>query len=93
MDEQGDYIYQKRNEKTNKDIEIVITQTALKILKEYDFNLPKLTNQYFNRELFKILEYYNLFPQIVNHSAVNRYFSTLSIPIGKDLFDLCSLLS
>ena len=70
MDEQGDYIYQKRNEKTNKDIEIVITQTALKILKKYDFNLPKLTNQYFNRELFKILEYYNLFPQIVKKTEL-----------------------
>jgi integrase len=61
QDEAGDYYYRKRNEKTNKEIEIPITPTAFRILEKYGFNLPHYTNQYFNRELFKILEHHKLF--------------------------------
>jgi len=64
-DSDGDYYYQKRNEKTNRQIEIPITKSALKILQKYDFNLPVYTNQYFNRQLYKILVHYKLFPETI----------------------------
>jgi integrase len=65
QDSDGDFYYQKQNEKTGKTIEVVITPTALKILQKYNFDLPRYTNQYFNRELFTILEHYKLFGETV----------------------------
>jgi integrase len=65
QDADGDYYYQKINEKTDQTINVVITPTSLKILIKYDFNLPTFTNQYFNRQLFTILEHYNLFTEVV----------------------------
>ena len=65
LDELGEYTLIKENKKTNFYVEIPIKNTSLRILKKYDFELPKMTNQYFNRELKKILEHYNLFSEIV----------------------------
>jgi len=65
QDDDGDYYYQKQNEKTGKPIEVVITPTALNILKKYNFELPRYTNQYFNRQLYTILEHYKLFGEKV----------------------------
>jgi integrase len=64
-DRDGDYYYTKKNEKTKRTIEIPITRTALEILKRYNFDLPTYSNQYFNRELYKILEHYKLFDEKV----------------------------
>lgn len=61
--EDGEYYFTKMNEKTNKPIEIPITKTTLAILQKYEFQLPKYTNQYFNRQLQKILKHYDLFNQ------------------------------
>ena len=69
QDDDGDYYYVKKNEKTGVGIEIPILPTALKILVKYDFELPKYTNQYFNRELKEILKHYNLFPQTVKKTV------------------------
>jgi len=80
LDEDGDYFYQKRNEKTNQTINVVITPTALRILQKYNFKLPTYTNQYFNRTLFEIFEHYKLFSEKVqkqeirNGEVVVKYF-------------------
>lgn len=65
QDEDGDYTYTKRNEKTDVEIEVSIVPSALTILQKYDFKLPTYTNQYFNRQLQYILEQFDLFPEIV----------------------------
>jgi integrase len=72
QDKEGDYIYTKINEKTNIKISVIILPTSLKILQKYDFKLPKYTNQYFNRELKKILEHYELFKQFVRKTEVKN---------------------
>ena len=37
----------------------------MRILEKYNFELPKFSNQYFNRELPKIFKHYKLFSEIV----------------------------
>ena len=61
QDEEKDYAYTSINLKTGIAVTIPITEIPLSILKKYDFNPPKYTGQYFNRELRKILEHYKLF--------------------------------
>jgi len=72
QDEDGDYYYVKKNEKTNRSIEIPITKTALAILKKYNFELPVYTNQYFNRELQSIFEHYNLFDEKIQKQELKN---------------------
>jgi integrase len=71
-DSDGDYTYLKVNEKTNSKIEVIILKTSLRILQKYDFQLPKYTNQYFNRELKNILTHYNLFKQVVKKTEMKN---------------------
>lgn len=61
--EKGISIIKKENQKTNIDVEIPIMGEALEILNKYNFQLPSLSNQFFNRELKKMLIHYNLFGQ------------------------------
>jgi integrase len=70
VDEDGDYIYSKTDEKTNSDIIVPVLDTPLKILQKYDFKLPVLTGQYFNRELKEILKDNKLFEEIVTHKRI-----------------------
>jgi len=65
LDEDGDYILIKENKKTGVKVMVPIVQTPLEILKKYDFELPKLSDQYFNRELKKLLEDKDLFGEPV----------------------------
>ncbi|MBV5313250.1 MAG: tyrosine-type recombinase/integrase [Prolixibacteraceae bacterium] len=65
IDNDGDYFLKKENKKTNITVEIPIQPISLSILQKYDFNLPRLTNQYFNRELKDILIHYDLFKDSV----------------------------
>jgi integrase len=61
IDDEGDYKYASVNKKTGTTVSIPIVEIPLIILKNYDFNLPRYTGQYFNRQLQKILEHYKLF--------------------------------
>src|ERR1035437_4780138 len=61
LDDDGDYKYASVNKKTGTTVSIPIIEIPLAILKKYDFNLPRYTGQYFNRQLQKILEHYKLF--------------------------------
>lgn len=61
-DQDGDIMLVKDTIKTDEKIIVPILEPALSILKRYDFNPPKFTNQYFNRELKKVLRHYELFP-------------------------------
>lgn len=60
-DNEGNTSYIKINEKTEETIVIPILPTAKRILEKYNYNLPKYTQQYFNRALKNILEKHNLF--------------------------------
>lgn len=60
-DEEGNTSYIKVNEKTEETIVIPVLPTARRILEKYQYNLPKYTQQYFNRTLKDILENHNLF--------------------------------
>ena len=59
------YTLIKENQKTGFKVEVPMIKTSLDILLKYDFNLPKFSDQHFNRELKKILEHYELFPELV----------------------------
>ena len=61
QDEDKDYAYTSINQKTGIAVTIPITEIPLSILKKYDFDPPKYTGQYFNRELQIILKHYKLF--------------------------------
>ena len=72
-DSDGDYILIKENQKTNLVVQIPIQKTSLRILKRYDFELPRYSDQHFNRELKKMLEVNNLFPEpITKVRRVNK---------------------
>lgn len=72
-DNDGDYILIKENKKTKVKVEIPIVNTPLEILKKYDFDLPKYSNQFFNRKLNDLLELYDLFSEPVNRKRrVNK---------------------
>lgn len=53
-------ILTKVNKKTKTDITVPLNQTAIDILQKYDYQLPKFTNAYFNRELKQIFKRHNL---------------------------------
>ncbi len=72
QDSDGDWYYTKKNEKTNINIEIPITETAYRILTKYDFKLPVLTNQYFNSEIKTILINYDLFKETVKKTVMRN---------------------
>jgi len=65
QDGDGDYYLIKENKKTGFSCEISIQNTCRRILEKYDFELPKFSDQHFNRELKNLLKEYNLFPETV----------------------------
>jgi integrase len=72
-DEDGDIILQKENKKTGFTVFIPIQKTPLGILQKYDFTLPKISQQHFNREIKKIFEEYDLFHEtVVKKRRVNK---------------------
>lgn len=85
QDAEGDWFFTKRNEKTNFTIEIPITKTAYRILEKYGFNLPVLTNQYFNRELKEILKHYKLFPETVKKTEIRNGQNITTEYVKRDL--------
>lgn len=73
LDEDGDYTLFQENKKTGFNVQISIQKTSVDILNKYNFELPKLSHQYFNRELKNFLEYHELFPEmIVKKRRVNK---------------------
>lgn len=59
-DIQGDFIKVRDQKNTDKSIEIPLNDFSIYILKKYDYNLPKISNQKFNtyiKEVFKAMEY------------------------------------
>jgi integrase len=65
IDDDGDYLLVKENKKTGFTVQIPIQRTPLEILKRYDFNLPRFSQQHFNREIKKIFERYDLFSEVI----------------------------
>lgn len=65
QDEEHDWFYTKENIKTGIEVTIPVTEIPLKILEKYEFNMPRYTSQYFNRQLEKILEHYHLFEDMI----------------------------
>jgi len=65
QDKDGDYYLIIDNKKTGFSCEIPIQETCRKILEKYDFELPKYSDQHFNRELKLLLKEYNLFSEPV----------------------------
>ena len=45
-----------RSEKTNSLIEVPILPEAMKVLKKYDYELPKISEQNYNKGIKKVLE-------------------------------------
>ena len=65
QDEDGDYYIIQENKKTGIKVQISLQQTSLDILKKYDFKLPFVCSQYFNRMIKDILKKFELFSDIV----------------------------
>lgn len=73
LDEDGDYILVKENKKTNTNVQIPIQRTSLKILEKYDFNLPKFSHQFFNREIKNLFIEKKLFTEpVLKKRRVNK---------------------
>lgn len=68
-----DGVYTKANKKTNALVQIPLSQTALRILSKYE-NLPKFTNQHFNRELKQVFKASDLFNDITNVKDENGQY-------------------
>ena len=85
QDDDGDYIYKKINQKTKSEINIVILPISLEILKKYDFILPKYSDQYFNRELKKILKHYDLFNETIKKNDLRNNKNVITIHKKRDL--------
>lgn len=79
------WYYYKLNEKTGKEIEVFILPTALNYLEKYNFKLPVYTNQYFNRELKNIFEYYDLFGQKMKKKEMRKGKPVTHIFLRRDL--------
>lgn len=74
IDEDGDFILFKENKKTNTNVQIPIQSTPLKILNKYEFNLPKFSHQFFNREIKKLFKEKELFTEpVLKKRRVNKY--------------------
>jgi integrase len=84
LDKDGDYILIKENKKTNIRVEIPVVGTCLKILTQYDFELPKFSDQYFNSQLKLLLEDKDLFGEpVTKKRRVNRDVQDKSVPRRK----------
>ncbi len=84
IDDDGDYILFKENKKTGFNVQIPVQKTSLEILKRYDFNLPKLSQPYFNREIKNIFEEYDLFSDtVIKKRRVNRTIEDFEVPRRK----------
>lgn len=65
QDEDGDYFIVQENKKTGIKVQIDLQKTSLAILKKYDFKLPVVCSQYFNRKIKDILEKFELLGELV----------------------------
>jgi integrase len=73
QDSEGNFSIIKDNQKTGLKIEIPVFEPALSILEKYQFELPKYSIQYFNRQLKDILKHYDLFPETIKQKRkVNK---------------------
>jgi integrase len=81
LDNEGDYILIKENKKTNIRVEIPVVGTCLEILKKYDFELPKFSDQYFNSQLKDLLKDKDLFSDpVIKKRRVNRIVQDTTVP-------------
>lgn len=72
-DSDGDVILKKENHKTGFSSEILIQSISLKVLEKYNYELPKYSEQYFNRRLKEIFIKYDLFNEpLINKKRSNK---------------------
>lgn len=69
----GKYIIVDTRVKTNEDFYIVLLTPAVEILKRYDFQLPKITNQQYNLRLKAVADYAKLTTNLTSHMARHTF--------------------
>lgn len=69
----GKYVVVDTRVKTNEDFYIVLLTPAVEILKRYDFQLPKITNQQYNLRLKAVADYAKLNVNVTSHMARHTF--------------------
>lgn len=65
IDADGDYTIIQENKKTDYEVVIPVHPVAVEIAKKYNFQLPVIDLHNFNNQLTDILDYYDLFSDII----------------------------
>jgi integrase len=90
QDQDGDFYLELINRKTDTEVIIPLSKTALNILEKYNFDVAITTNQNFNRMIKEVLVKYDLFSDtIVTKRKVNR-ISYNEIKLRRDVISFHS---
>ena len=85
------YVYVKASSKTSLDYNIPLCKIVLRILNKYDYDLPKVTDQYGNRaikEALKITKLFNDYTQIKDKTTkeYKKRYEAITLHKGRDSF-------
>lgn len=69
IEEDGRFKFEDKRQKTNERYFIVLLPLAMEILRKYDFELPKVSNQTYNRQLKLVAAYAQINKPIATHYA------------------------
>ena len=79
--------------KTNEQVSIPIHPTALEIIKKYNYNLPKLSNQKLNNEIKKICKYAGINDEIYNRNVKSKKYELITCHTARRSFATNGYLS
>ena len=79
--------------KTNEQVSIPIHPTALEIIKKYNYNLPKLSNQKLNNEIKKICKYAGIDDEINNRNIKSKKYELITCHTARRSFATNGYLS
>lgn len=75
------YVLHDIRKKTEQDYYIVLLPPALEILRKYDFELPKISNEQYNMRLKLVADYAGLTKNLTSHMG-RHTFATMSLNSG-----------
>lgn len=85
------YVIYDRRQKTDEDYYIVLLSPAVRILEEYDFVLPKFSNQQYNMRLKIVADYAGLDKPITSHMG-RHTFAVIALNNGVKIESVAKMM-
>lgn len=91
IERNGKYIYQDKRIKTDEEYYLVLLSPALEILKKYNYQLPKITNQQYNLRLKSVVAIAGIERKITSHMA-RHSFAVMCLNKGLSMESVSKML-